>query len=205
MIGSGWTAGPNGCSDVPMRNWRRAFVPGKKKQEAEHHQGHRRSATGPGGCCGRARSGLAGCMMSLHLRTDGIEDLLRAIPMSKPRSMPGTRALTRDFPAQVCQRPLRKPCKDAPPGETSSWKQLRRQQSSKRICIEHAIADPSSGGPCSAGKDAANTSRKPLSPSPRWSPTAPPHGDHTPASPPGQHEPTPIVYLLVSLQRLLGD
>ena len=57
--------------------------------------------------------------------------------------------------------------------------------------------NPSSGGPCSAGPDAASTSRTPLWLSPHWSPTAPPRGNHTPASPPGPHDPSSIVHLLV--------
>jgi hypothetical protein len=47
----------------------------------------------------------------------------------------------RDFPGQV-SAPPKKPGKDAPPEETARWEQQRHQQSSQRICIEHAIAEP---------------------------------------------------------------
>ena len=52
------------------------------------------------------------------------------------------------------------------------------------------------------GPDVASTSRKPLWPSPDLSATAPPRGNPTPASPPGQHSLAPIVHLLVSTTRL---
>ena len=39
-------------------------------------------------------------------------------------------------------RPRLTPGKDALPEETARWEQQRHQQSSQRICIEHAIAEP---------------------------------------------------------------
>ena len=53
----------------------------------------------------------------------------------------GYQGLARDFPGQV-SAPPKKPRKDAPPEETARWEQQRHQQSSQRICIEHAIAEP---------------------------------------------------------------
>jgi hypothetical protein len=53
----------------------------------------------------------------------------------------GYQGLPRDFPGQV-SAPPKKPGKDAPPEETARWEQQRHQQSSRRICIEHAIAEP---------------------------------------------------------------
>src|SRR5260370_23068089 len=61
----------------------------------------------------------------------------------------------------------------------------------------------SSGGPSRDISDAAKTSTKPTWPSPAWSPTAPPSGNHTPASTPGQHARTLIAHQVVT--RLLGD
>ena len=75
------------------------------------------------------------------LRTDGIEDLLRRHPDVQAEVDAGYQGLARDFPGQV-SAPPKKPRKDAPPGETASWDQLRHQQSSQRICVEHAIAEP---------------------------------------------------------------
>ena len=75
------------------------------------------------------------------LRTDGIEDLLCQHPDVKAEVDAGYQGLARDFPAQV-SAPPKKPRKDAPAEETASWEQRRHQQSSERICIEHAIAEP---------------------------------------------------------------
>ena len=75
------------------------------------------------------------------LRTDGIEDLLRRHPGVRAEVDAGYQGLARDFPAQV-SAPPKKPRKDAPAEETASWEQRRHQQSSERICIEHAIAEP---------------------------------------------------------------
>ena len=137
------------------------------------------------------------------LRTDGIEDLLRRYPDVKAEVDAGYQGLARDFPAQV-SAPPKKPGKNAPPEETASWEQRRHRQSSGRICIEHAIAEPKQWRPLQRWtSDAASTSRKPPWPSPGWSPTAPPPGNQPPASPPGQHAPAPIVHLLVSARRLL--
>jgi hypothetical protein len=45
------------------------------------------------------------------------------------------------FPAQVTAPP-NKPGKDATAEEAAAYEQARHQQSSQRICIEHAIAEP---------------------------------------------------------------
>jgi hypothetical protein len=75
------------------------------------------------------------------LRSEGIEDLLHRYPKVKAEADAGYQGLARDFPAQV-SAPPKKPGKNAPPEETASWEQRRHQQSSQRICIEHAIAEP---------------------------------------------------------------
>jgi hypothetical protein len=75
------------------------------------------------------------------VRTEGIEGLLRAHPDVSAEVDTGYQGLARDFPAQV-SAPPKKPGKDASPEETARWEQHRHQQSSQRICIEHAIAEP---------------------------------------------------------------
>ena len=75
------------------------------------------------------------------LRTDGIEDLLRRHPDVHAEADSGYQGLARDFPGQV-STPPKKPCTDAPPEQTTRWEQDRHQQSSQRICVEHAIAEP---------------------------------------------------------------
>jgi hypothetical protein len=186
-------------TEVPVRRpragrpGRRAFVSGKKKQNtikpAAISDGRGRLLW-----LGAFRPGRMHDVTAL--RTEGIEDLLRRYPEVQAEVDSGYQGLARDFPGQV-SAPPKKPRKDAPPEETARWEHQRHQQSSQRICVEHAIAEPSNSAPCSAGPDAASTSKTPPWPSPDLSPTAPPHGNHTPASPPGQHEPTPIAHLLV--------
>jgi hypothetical protein len=75
------------------------------------------------------------------VRTDGIENLLRQHPDVRAEADAGYQGLARDFPGQVTAPP-KKPRKDAAPEETTAWEQARHQQSSERICIEHAIAGP---------------------------------------------------------------
>ena len=75
------------------------------------------------------------------LRTEGIEDLLRQHPAVAAEVDAGYQGLARDFPGQV-SAPPKKPGTDAPAGETARWERQRHQQSSQRICVEHAIAEP---------------------------------------------------------------
>ncbi len=49
--------------------------------------------------------------------------------------------LARDFPGQV-SAPPKKPPKDAAPEQITGYEQRRKAQSSQRICVEHAIAEP---------------------------------------------------------------
>ena len=120
------------------RPGRRAFVSGKKKQNTI-----KATAVSDGGgrllWLGAFRPGRMHDVTAL--RTDGIEDLLRRHPDVKAEADAGYQGLARDFPAQV-SAPPKKPRKDAPAEETASWEQRRHQQSSERICIEHAIAEP---------------------------------------------------------------
>jgi hypothetical protein len=120
------------------RPGRRAFVSGKKKQNT---------------CKATAISDGDGRLLWLGafrpgrmhdataLRTEGIEDLLHRHPDVKAEADAGYQGLARDFPAQV-SAPPKKPAKDAAPEEAARWEQRRHQQSSQRICIEHAIAEP---------------------------------------------------------------
>lgn len=117
---------------------RRAFVSGKKKQNTmkptviSDEQGRLLwlGATRPG----RMHDTTA-------LRTEGIEDLLHQHPDVKALVDSGYQGLARDFPGQVSAPPL-KPKKDAPPEVINVWQQDRKNQSSRRICVEHAIAEP---------------------------------------------------------------
>jgi hypothetical protein len=52
----------------------------------------------------------------------------------------GYRGLAKAFPSQVSAPPL-PPAKDAPADTIAAYQQARNLQSSRRICIEHAIAE----------------------------------------------------------------
>jgi len=120
------------------RPGRRAFVSGKKKQNTI-----KPTAIGDG----RGRLLWLGAIRPgrMHdvtaLRTEGIEDLLRAYPEVTADADSGYQGLARDFPGQITAPP-KKPGKDATPGQVTEREAARKQQSSRRICIEHAIAEP---------------------------------------------------------------
>ena len=120
------------------RPGRRAFVSGKKKQNTIKATA---VSGGDGGLLwlGAFRPGRMHDVTAL--RTDGIEDLLRRYPDVQAEVDAGYQGLARDFPGQV-SAPPKKPGKNASPEETASWEQRRHRQSSQRICVEHAIAEP---------------------------------------------------------------
>jgi hypothetical protein len=120
------------------RPGRRAFVSGKKKQNTI-----KATVISDGGgrllWLGAFRPGRMHDVTAL--RTEGIEDLLRRHPDITAEVDSGYQGLARDFPSQV-SAPPEKPGKDAPPGATIHWERQRHRQSSARICVEHAIAEP---------------------------------------------------------------
>jgi hypothetical protein len=120
------------------RPGRRAFVSGKKRQNT----GKATAVSDGDGrllWLGAFRPGRMHDVTAL--RTEGTEDLLRRHPDVRAEVDTGYQGLARDFPGQV-SAPPKKPGKDALPEETTRWEQQRHQQSSRRICVEHAIAEP---------------------------------------------------------------
>jgi hypothetical protein len=121
----------------PGRPGRRAFVSGKKRQNTK-------KATvitdGKGATLwtGAIRPGRQHDQTAL--KTEGICDLLERFPQVNALVDAGYRGLARQFPHQVTAPPL-KPGKDAPPDETARWQARRKEQSSQRICVEHANAE----------------------------------------------------------------
>jgi hypothetical protein len=120
------------------RPGRRAFVSGKKKQNTIKPTA---ISDGRGRLLwlGAVRPGRMHDVTAL--RTEGIEDLLRRHPSVTADVDSGYQGLARDFPAQITAPP-KKPAKDATPGQVSERETARKQQSSRRICVEHAIAEP---------------------------------------------------------------
>jgi hypothetical protein len=123
---------------VANRPGRRAFVSGKKKQNTI-----KPTAISDG----RGRLLWLGAIRPgrMHdataLRTEGIEDLLRHYPEVTADVDSGYQGLARDFPAQITAPPT-KPKTGAVPSQVIGREAVRKQQSSRRICIEHAIAEP---------------------------------------------------------------
>jgi len=120
------------------RAGRKAFVSGKKKQNTM-----KPTVVGDGD--GRMLWAGATRPGRMHdataVRTEGIEDLLRCHPQVKAEVDSGYQGLARDFPDQISAPPP-KPAKDAPSEQVAAYEQARKQQSSRRICVEHTIAEP---------------------------------------------------------------
>jgi hypothetical protein len=116
---------------------RRAFVSGKKKQNTKKAT----VITGPRGNTLRAGAFRPGRMHDqTAVRTQGIAGLFRQYPQVKAKVDAGYRGLAKEFPGQVQAPPL-KPGKDATPEQTAQYEAQRHQQSSERICVEHANAE----------------------------------------------------------------
>ena len=119
------------------RPGRRAFVSGKKKQNTIKF-------TKISDERGRTLADVTFRPGRMHdqtaLRTDGIDHLLEQFPDVRAEMDAGYRGLHRDHPDQVSVPPKR-PAKGAAPEAMAAWEQARHAQSSRRICVEHAIAD----------------------------------------------------------------
>lgn len=74
------------------------------------------------------------------VKTEGIEDLLDRHPSVHTLMDAGYRGLAKAYPDQVIVPPL-KPPGTATPQEVTAWETARKSQSSKRICVEHGIAE----------------------------------------------------------------
>jgi hypothetical protein len=110
------------------------------QEEAEHDEVHRdQRRQRPAAVDGPDPSGAdARRHRPAHRRDRGS---LHHHPDVKARADSGYQGLARDFPGQVTAPP-KKPSKDATAEDAASYEQARHQQSSQRICVEHAIAEP---------------------------------------------------------------
>ena len=121
----------------PNRPGRRAFVSGKRKQNTIKtttiSDGQGRTLWAGAVRPGRMHDQTA-------VTTEGIKELLRYYPTVMARVDTGYRGLAKAFPDRVCAPPP-KPAKDAPAEEIAAYKQACTRQSSRRICVEHAIAE----------------------------------------------------------------
>jgi DDE superfamily endonuclease/Helix-turn-helix of DDE superfamily endonuclease len=119
------------------RAGRRAFVSGKRKQNTIKtttcsDQAGRTLWTGA------VRPGRMHDQTAV--KTEGLSDLLGQHPRVQASVDEGYRGLASAFPGQV-HAPPPKPRKDAPAEQVAAWKQARHRQSSRRIYVEHAIAE----------------------------------------------------------------
>ncbi|MGW8358060.1 transposase family protein [Streptomyces wedmorensis] len=75
-------------------------------------------------------------------RTEGIAEQFRQYPRVKAEVDEGYRGLANEFPGQL-SAPLKRPkgINNAPLTERYGWREMRRRQSSRRICVEHANAE----------------------------------------------------------------
>ncbi|MEU6370831.1 transposase family protein [Streptomyces sp. NPDC046931] len=121
------------------RPGRRVFVSGKRKQNTmktttiSDHRGRLlwSGALRPG----RMHDQTA-------MRTEGVAEQLRQHPTVKAEVDEGYRGLVNEFPYQVGAPPWKpKDIDDAPLTDRYGWREMRRRQSSRRICVEHANAE----------------------------------------------------------------
>jgi hypothetical protein len=119
------------------RPGRRAFVSGKRKQNTIKvttcSDGQGRTLWSGAVRPGRMHDQTAA-------KSEGIADLLSRHPTVTVCVDEGYRGLATAFPNRVTTPP-RKPPKNAPAEQVACYQQARSQQSSQRICVEHAIAE----------------------------------------------------------------
>ncbi|MCQ4043703.1 transposase family protein [Streptantibioticus rubrisoli] len=119
------------------RPGRRAFISGKKRQNTIKtttiSDGQGRTLWSGADRPGRMHDQTA-------MRSEGIAEQLRLRPTVKAEVDEGYRSLANQFPDQV-NAPPKKPKDDAPLGERYAWREYRRRQPSRRICVEHANAE----------------------------------------------------------------
>ncbi|MET8454581.1 transposase family protein [Streptomyces sp. NPDC005209] len=119
------------------RPGRKAFVSGKKKQNTVKTTTFS-DTQGRTLFSGVVRPGRMHDQTAV--RTEGIAEQFRWRPKVKAEVDEGYRGLANEFPAQV-SAPPKKPKDDAPLGECHAWREQRRRQPSRRICVEHTNAE----------------------------------------------------------------
>lgn len=118
---------------------RRAFVSGKRKQNTI-------KTTTISDSQGRTLFSGAERPGRMHdqtaLRTEGIAEQFRQRPGVKAEVDDGYRGLANEFPGQILGPPKKpKGLDDGPLTEYYGWREAKRRQSSRRICVEHANAE----------------------------------------------------------------
>jgi DDE superfamily endonuclease len=155
---------------------RRAFVSGKKRQN---------TIKVTTVCDSQGRTLWAGAVRPgrMHdqtaIKTEGIEDLLRRHHDVHAKVDAGYRGLAKAFGDQV-HAPPPEPAKAASPEELAAWHRARTQQSSQRICVEHANAEHKQWRALQRWIGRREYYAQNHRPSPGWSPTGRPAADYHP-------------------------
>jgi hypothetical protein len=111
------------------------------------------------------------------IKTEGIEELLWRYDAVHATVDAGDQGLAKAFSGRV-HAPPTKPAKNAPPEELEAWQQARKQQSSQRICVEHANAEHKQWRALQRWIGRREHYAETTWPSPGWSPTGQPAADH---------------------------
>jgi hypothetical protein len=126
---------------VAGRPGRKAFISGKRRQNTikttTFSDGQGRTLFSGVPRPGRIHDQTA-------LRTEGIAECFRQFTDITAEVDEGYRGLANQFPGQVSAppKPMSKKARaTAPLGEQYAWREARRRQSSRRICVEHANAE----------------------------------------------------------------
>ena len=124
------------------RPGRRAFVSGKRRQNTVKFT----TISDGQGCTlwsGAQRSGRMHDQTAV--RTEGIAEQFHRHPGVRAEVDDGYRGLADEFPDQVSALPKNpkgmKAPNDGPVTERYGWREMKRRQSSRRICVEHANAE----------------------------------------------------------------
>jgi hypothetical protein len=75
------------------------------------------------------------------VRTEGIAQCLHLHPSVTAEVDEGYRGLANEFPDQISAPPRKPKDGDGPLTGQYAWRERRRRQSLRRICVEHAIAE----------------------------------------------------------------
>ncbi|MEU6369951.1 transposase family protein [Streptomyces sp. NPDC046931] len=121
------------------RPGRCAFVSGKKKQNTMKTA----TISDARGRTPRSGADRPGRMHDqTAMRTEGIAEQLRLHPDVRAEVDEGYRGLANEFPDQISAPPKKpKDLEGMPLTERYGWREMRRRQSSCRICVEHANAE----------------------------------------------------------------
>jgi hypothetical protein len=98
------------------------------------------SPTATAGPCGLGRYARAAYTTRPRSRPRASKICCASVPPSRPRSTAATRAWPRRPPTR--SSPASKPSKDAAAEQITVYEAARKQRPSRRICVKHAIAEP---------------------------------------------------------------